>query len=40
MIRQAAVPFFLRILHGDFGAAEQHVLKMLKRDGKTGDDRR
>src|SRR5881394_726573 len=38
MVRQAGIPFLLRILHGDLGAAQQHVFKMLKRDGQAGGD--
>ena len=38
MVRQAVVPFFLGILHRDLGAPEQHVFKMVQRDGKAGDD--
>src|SRR6266496_3398626 len=39
VVRQAAIPFLLRILHGDLGASEQHVLEMLKRDSQARDDR-
>src|SRR3954454_779331 len=36
MIRQVTVPFFLGILHRHFGASEQHILEMLKRDCQAG----
>ena len=38
MIGKAAVPFLLGILHGDLGAAEQHVLEVLKGNGQASDD--
>src|SRR5206468_10572789 len=38
MIRHAAVPFLLGILHRDLGSPEQHVLEMFDRNGKPCDD--
>src|SRR6266404_9365459 len=39
MLRHLVIPFLLGILHGHFGATEEHVLKMLYGDGHAGDDR-
>src|SRR5215470_11634929 len=40
IVREVAVPFLLRVLHRNFGSAQQQVFEMLKRDGQAGDDRR
>ncbi len=40
MLRQAAVPFFLGILHRYFRSAQNHVFEMLDRNSHATDDRR
>src|SRR5213075_2989008 len=38
MVRQAAVPFFLGILHRNLGAPEQHICEMLQGNDEAADD--
>jgi hypothetical protein len=38
MVRQAAIPLFLGILHRDLGAPKKHVFEMLNRNGKACDN--
>jgi hypothetical protein len=40
VVGEITVPSLLGILHGDLGASEQHVLKMLKRYYQTSEDGR